>query len=177
MVAQALNMSIHASDSLRCAAPGVAGNVVLTAPQPRPPSTPARRPGRSRCALLRPRSRCYAYSRNSGIQDGRVPCRVIATRSTPEYRIASGGGRTGTRSGTGVVVDDGRQVAGAADDRRPVIRFAVQISFTASREPHAQQPRPPEGKGHPPSLDRSRATWPWRTGELQLQLPIPLRLK
>jgi hypothetical protein len=40
MVAQALNMSIHhGSDSLRCAAPGLAGNVTLTAPQPRPPST------------------------------------------------------------------------------------------------------------------------------------------
>ena len=32
------------------------------------------------------------------------------------------------------------------------------------------------GWGHPPSLDRPAANRPWRTGELQLQLPIPLRL-
>ena len=46
----------------------------------------------------------------------------------------------------------------------------------ASKKPHAQRPQPPQVRGHPPSLDRSRANWPWRTGELQLQLPIPLRL-
>src|SRR6185437_1294427 len=32
------------------------------------------------------------------------------------------------------------------------------------------------GWGHPPSLDRPAANRPWRTGELQLQLPILLRL-
>ena len=46
----------------------------------------------------------------------------------------------------------------------------------ASKKPHAQRPQPPQVRGHPPSLDRSRANRPWRTGELQLQLPIPLRL-
>jgi len=46
----------------------------------------------------------------------------------------------------------------------------------ASKKPHAQRPQPPQVRGHPPSLDRSRANWPWRTGELQLELPIPLRL-
>jgi hypothetical protein len=42
-----------------------------------------------------------------------------------------------------------------------------------------KKPRPaPVGRGwgHPPSLDRPAANRPWRTGELQLQLPIPLRL-
>jgi transposase-like protein len=46
----------------------------------------------------------------------------------------------------------------------------------ASKKPHAQRPQPPQVRGHPPSLDRPRANWPWRTGELQLQLPISLRL-
>src|SRR5690348_5677601 len=45
-----------------------------------------------------------------------------------------------------------------------------------SKKPHARRPQPPQVRGHPPSLDRSRANWPWRTGELQLQLPISLRL-
>ena len=41
----------------------------------------------------------------------------------------------------------------------------------------AARPRPASrSEGHPPSLDRPRANRPWRTGELQLQLPIPLRL-
>jgi len=42
-----------------------------------------------------------------------------------------------------------------------------------------KKPRPApvaRGWGHPPSLDRPAANRPWRTGELQLQLPIPLRL-
>jgi len=42
-----------------------------------------------------------------------------------------------------------------------------------------KKPRPTPvawGCGHPPSLDRPAANRPWRTGELQLQLPIPLRL-
>jgi len=42
-----------------------------------------------------------------------------------------------------------------------------------------KKPRPAPatwGLGHPPSLDRPAANRPWRTGELQLQLPIPLRL-
>jgi transposase-like protein len=42
-----------------------------------------------------------------------------------------------------------------------------------------KKPRPaPVGRGwgHPPSLDRPAANRPWRTGELQLQLPILLRL-
>ncbi len=42
-----------------------------------------------------------------------------------------------------------------------------------------KKPRPApatSGLGHPPSLDRPAANRPWRTGELQLQLPIPLRL-
>jgi transposase-like protein len=42
-----------------------------------------------------------------------------------------------------------------------------------------KKPRPAphsRGSGHPPSLDRPTADRPWRTGELQLQLPIPLRL-
>jgi transposase-like protein len=44
----------------------------------------------------------------------------------------------------------------------------------ASKKPH---PVPAaRGWGHPPSLDRPAANRPWRTGELQLQLPIPLRL-
>src|SRR5207247_2304924 len=44
----------------------------------------------------------------------------------------------------------------------------------ASKKPH---PVPAaRGLGHPPSLDRPAANRPWRTGELQLQLPIPLRL-
>jgi hypothetical protein len=41
------------------------------------------------------------------------------------------------------------------------------------------KPRPApaaRGWGHPPSLDRPAASRPWRTGELQMQLPIPLRL-
>jgi len=46
----------------------------------------------------------------------------------------------------------------------------------ASKKPHAEPPQPPQGRGHPPSMDRPAANWPWRTGELQLQLPIPLRL-
>ena len=43
----------------------------------------------------------------------------------------------------------------------------------------AKKPRPAphaRGWGHPPSLERPVANRPWRTGELQLQLPIPLRL-
>jgi transposase-like protein len=43
----------------------------------------------------------------------------------------------------------------------------------------SKKPRPApaaRGWGHPPSLDRPAANRPWRTGELQLQLPIPLRL-
>jgi hypothetical protein len=44
----------------------------------------------------------------------------------------------------------------------------------AGKKPH---PAPvARGWGHPPSLDRPAANRPWRTGELQLQLPIPLRL-
>jgi hypothetical protein len=42
-----------------------------------------------------------------------------------------------------------------------------------------KKPRPApvaRGRGHPPSLDRPAANRPWRTGELQLQLPILLRL-
>ncbi len=39
------------------------------------------------------------------------------------------------------------------------------------------RPAPPaRGWGHPPTLDRPAANRPWRTGELQMQLPIPLRL-
>ncbi len=37
----------------------------------------------------------------------------------------------------------------------------------ASKQPQAQPPRPPQGRGHPPSLDRPAANRPWRTGELQ----------
>ena len=43
----------------------------------------------------------------------------------------------------------------------------------------SSKPRPApaaRGWGHPPSLDRPAANRPWRTGELQMQLPIPLRL-
>jgi len=43
----------------------------------------------------------------------------------------------------------------------------------------SSKPRPApaaRGWGHPPSLDRPAANRPWRTGELQTQLPIPLRL-
>jgi len=44
----------------------------------------------------------------------------------------------------------------------------------AAKKPH---PVPAaRGWGHAPSLDRPAANRPWRTGELQLQLPIPLRL-
>jgi transposase-like protein len=51
------------------------------------------------------------------------------------------------------------------------VRFRDLI---AARKPH---PVPPaRGWGHAPSLDRPAANRPWRTGELQLQLPIPLRL-
>ena len=42
-----------------------------------------------------------------------------------------------------------------------------------------KKPRPAPatwGLGHPPTLDRPAANRPWRTGDLQLQLPIPLRL-
>ena len=42
-----------------------------------------------------------------------------------------------------------------------------------------KKPRPApsaRGWGHPPSLERPAANRPWRTGELQLQLPIALRL-
>ena len=42
-----------------------------------------------------------------------------------------------------------------------------------------KKPRPARhgrGWGHPPSLERPAANRPWRTDELQLQLPIPLRL-
>ncbi len=43
----------------------------------------------------------------------------------------------------------------------------------------SEKPRPAphaRGWGHPPSLERPAANRPWRTSELQLQLPIPLRL-
>ena len=43
----------------------------------------------------------------------------------------------------------------------------------------SKKPRPApaaRGWGHPPSLERPAANRPWRTGELQMQLPIPLRL-
>jgi hypothetical protein len=44
----------------------------------------------------------------------------------------------------------------------------------AAKKPH---PVPAAGGwGHAPSRDRPAASRPWRTGELQLQLPIPLRL-
>jgi hypothetical protein len=44
----------------------------------------------------------------------------------------------------------------------------------AGKKPH---PAPvARGWGHPLTLDRPAAGRPWRTGELQLQLPIPLRL-
>ena len=46
----------------------------------------------------------------------------------------------------------------------------------ARRQEAAPVPRPRRGWGHPPSLDRPAANRPWRTGELQLQLPILLRL-
>jgi transposase-like protein len=42
-----------------------------------------------------------------------------------------------------------------------------------------KKPRPAPatwGLGHPPTLERPAANRPWRTGGLQLQLPIPLRL-
>jgi ISXO2 transposase-like protein len=42
-----------------------------------------------------------------------------------------------------------------------------------------KKPRPAPatwGLGHPPTLERPAANRPWRTGDLQLQLPIPLRL-
>jgi transposase-like protein len=42
-----------------------------------------------------------------------------------------------------------------------------------------KKPRPAPatwGLGHPPTLERPAANRPWRTGHLQLQLPIPLRL-
>jgi hypothetical protein len=51
------------------------------------------------------------------------------------------------------------------------IRFHDLLADKKPRPaPHAR------GWGHPPSLDRPVANRPWRTGELQLQLPIPLRL-
>ena len=44
----------------------------------------------------------------------------------------------------------------------------------AGKKPH---PAPVTwGLGHPPTLERPAANRPWRTGDLQLQLPIPLRL-
>jgi hypothetical protein len=44
----------------------------------------------------------------------------------------------------------------------------------AGKKPH---PAPvARGWGHPLTLDRPAAGRPWRTGQLQLQLPIPLRL-
>ena len=42
-----------------------------------------------------------------------------------------------------------------------------------------KKPRPAPatwGLGHSPTLERPAANRPWRTGDLQLQLPIPLRL-
>jgi hypothetical protein len=44
----------------------------------------------------------------------------------------------------------------------------------AGKKPHPAAAA--RGWGHPPSLDRPAANRPWRTGEPQLQLPIPLRL-
>jgi transposase-like protein len=44
----------------------------------------------------------------------------------------------------------------------------------ASKQPHRVPAA--RGWGHPPSLDRPAANRPWRTGDLQLQLPISLRL-
>ena len=51
------------------------------------------------------------------------------------------------------------------------VRFRDLI---AARKPHRVPAA--RGWGHAPSLDRPAANRPWRTGELQLQLPIPLRL-
>jgi transposase-like protein len=51
------------------------------------------------------------------------------------------------------------------------VRFQDLLAGKKPRPaPHAR------GSGHPPSLERPPANRPWRTGELQLQLPIPLRL-
>ena len=51
------------------------------------------------------------------------------------------------------------------------VRFQDLLAGKKPRPaPHAR------GWGHPPSLERPAANRPWRTGELQLQLPIPLRL-
>ena len=51
------------------------------------------------------------------------------------------------------------------------VRFQDLLADKKPRPaPHAR------GSGHPPSLERPAANRPWRTGELQLQLPIPLRL-
>jgi len=51
------------------------------------------------------------------------------------------------------------------------VRFQDLLAGKKPRPaPHAR------GWGHPPSLDRPAANRPWRTGELQMQLPIPLRL-
>jgi transposase-like protein len=51
------------------------------------------------------------------------------------------------------------------------VRFQDLLAGKKPRpSPHAR------GSGHPPSLERPPANRPWRTGELQLQLPIPLRL-
>jgi hypothetical protein len=51
------------------------------------------------------------------------------------------------------------------------VRFQDLLASKKPRPaPHAR------GWGHPPSLERPAANRPWRTSELQLQLPIPLRL-
>jgi transposase-like protein len=73
--------------------------------------------------------------------------------------------------------------------RRPASRgmvFYRVLELAAGHDPvrfqdllTGKKPRPApvaRGWGHPPSLDRPAANRPWRTGELQLQLPIPLRL-
>jgi transposase-like protein len=73
--------------------------------------------------------------------------------------------------------------------RRPASRgmvFYRVLELAAGHHPvrfqdllAGKKPRPApsaRGWGHPPSLERPAANRPWRTGELQLQLPIPLRL-
>ena len=44
----------------------------------------------------------------------------------------------------------------------------------AARKPRSKPPQQ-RGTGHPPSLNRPAAARPWRTAEMQLQFPTPLK--
>ncbi len=52
------------------------------------------------------------------------------------------------------------------------VRYA---DIVATRKPRNEPPTR-RGAGHPPSLERPHASRPWRTAEMQTQLPLVVRL-